>query len=78
MVASNCSGIVLPPATWMLAVVPDWMCWISPFDIASFRINVLVQPLSLATRIVSPVSDVIWNVSSIPLPGGANFTLFVL
>ena len=58
--------------------MPDWMCWISPFDIASFRINVLVQPLSLATRIVSPVSDVIWNVSSIPLPGEANVIFLLL
>ena len=71
-------GILLPPATCTVPVLPVWTCWICPFVIASSRIIVPVQPLSLATRIVSPVSDVIWNVSSIPLPGGASFTLFVL
>ena len=59
-------------------MVPDWTCWISPFDIDSFRISWVVQPLSLATMIVLPVSDVIWNVSSIPLPGEANVIFLLL
>ena len=71
-------GNLYPPATCDLPVLPVWMCWTCPFVITSFRINVLVQPLSLATMIVSPVSDVIWNVSSIPLPGGVISTWFVL